>query len=91
VLVNEKLDMTWQCVLTAPKADHILGGIQSSVASRLREGILPLYSALVRFHLDSSVHLWSPHQRKNMDLVEQGQRRPQKRSKGWNTSSMRKG
>ncbi|KAK4826800.1 hypothetical protein QYF61_011608 [Mycteria americana] len=44
VLVHEKLDMSRQRALTAQKAICILGCIQSSVASRSREGILPLYS-----------------------------------------------
>jgi len=45
-LVDEKLDMTWQCALAAHSTNHILGCITRSVASSLREVILPLYSAL---------------------------------------------
>jgi len=91
VLVDEKLDRSWQCALAAQKANRILGCITSSVASRSRERILPLCSVLVRPHLESCIQLWSPQQRTDINLLERVQRRPQKRSKGWNTSAVRKG
>jgi len=78
VLVDEKLDMSHQCELAAQKANRILGCIKGSMAGRSREVILPLCSTLARPHLEYGVHLWSPQHRKDMELLERVQRRPQK-------------
>jgi len=48
----------------------------------MREGILPLCSALVRPHWESCVQLWSPQHRKDMDLLERDQRSTTKMIRG---------
>ncbi|KAJ7397461.1 rna-directed dna polymerase from mobile element jockey-like [Pitangus sulphuratus] len=68
LLLDERLDMTQQCAFETQKANCVLGRIKSTMASRLREGIVPLYSAPLRHYLKCCMQPWHLQHSEDMDL-----------------------
>jgi ribonucleases P/MRP protein subunit RPP40 len=72
-----------QCVMAVKKANSVLGMIKRNITFKSKEVIVRLYKSLVRPRLEHCVQAWSPHLRKDIDMLERVQRRATKLIEGY--------
>ena len=74
-MITAWLNISQYCGQLAKKANGILVSIRNSIANRIREIIIPLYSAVGRLHLKYHVHFCTPHYKKGIEAIQCVQRR----------------
>ena len=70
VPVNIKLNVSQQCAQAAREANCPIECSEHGIASWVREGIVPLCSALLQPHLEHWVHCWATQNIKDIKLWE---------------------
>jgi hypothetical protein len=82
VIVHRSLKSARQCSEAAKKANRILGMVKRTIVSRDKEIMMRIYKTVVRPHLEYCVQAWSPHLKKDIEILERVQRRATKMVKG---------
>ncbi|KAJ7397699.1 rna-directed dna polymerase from mobile element jockey-like [Pitangus sulphuratus] len=89
VLVDERLDRTWQCALADQKANCNLGCIKSSVASRARDSA-PLLCSGETPTLSTVSRSWITRTGMTSTCYSESRGAPPRWLKEWNPSPVRK-
>jgi len=80
--VGKDLKSQEQCTQAARKAQAVLGMVKRHFTQMDKEDFMVIYKAYIRPHLEYCVQAWSPHFIKDIDCLEQIQRRATKLVKG---------
>jgi Reverse transcriptase (RNA-dependent DNA polymerase)/Endonuclease-reverse transcriptase len=83
VIIDKNGKSSEQCVSAVKKANSVLGMIKRNIHFKSRDVVIRLYKSLVRPRLEYCVQAWSPHLRKDIDMIERVQRRATKLIEGY--------
>ena len=75
VWISEDMKCSKQCLYACNKATKVLGMIKRTIRFKDTRVMLSLYKTLVRPHVEYCVSAWSPHYKKDRELIEKIQRR----------------
>lgn len=75
VHITTDLKSSKQCSEAVKKANQVLGMINRHFVVRDKNTIIQLYKSLVRPNLEYCIQVWSPHYKKDVNLIERVQRR----------------
>ena len=78
VVFSKDLKSSKQCIEAKNKAMKMLGLINRNVAYKSKEVITKLYNSYVRPLLEYCIQAWSPHYRRDIEMLEKVQRRATK-------------
>jgi hypothetical protein len=75
IIVAADMKSSEQCTQAYNKASRILGMIKRTIKNKEERTMVCLYKTLVRPHLEYCVSAWSPHYKKDKELLEKVQHR----------------
>ncbi len=70
VTIVSRIKFSQQCKDAAGKPNRMLGFINRNFSFKNKDVILPLYTSLVRPHLEYAVQFWEPHHPKDIAKLE---------------------
>ena len=83
IIVRSDLKVSSQCIKVFKFANQVLWMIKRTFSYKSIDNLLLLYKSLVRPHLEYCMQAWSPHLRKDINLLEGVQRRATRMVLGW--------
>ena len=78
VTMNANMKVPEQCRIAASKGNQVLGMIRRNITYKEKSLIVPLYKAIVRPHLEYCIQAWRSCLRKDIDMLQNIQRRAPK-------------